>query len=117
MSKTKFKWSELFSRREYLALFVIILISLANVGLTLRNNYVSPIDESSTTSTIIKLSTSDHFHDNSTVKVLPNNIAPDTTPAHYFDSYSSIGPTPLTKGTNNLLLGRMQFEVEYRLKP
>ncbi|MEK9167347.1 MAG: hypothetical protein AAB613_01215 [Patescibacteria group bacterium] len=117
MSETKLRWRELFSRREYLVLFVIIAISLTSVGLTIRNNYISPTDEGSTPTTIIKLSTSDHYHDNSTVKVLPNNITPDTTAAHYTDAYSSIGPTPITKAGNNLNLGRMQFEVEYRLKP
>lgn len=117
MSRANFKWRELFSRREYLALFVVIAISLTSVGLTLKNNYISPTDEGSTLTTIIKLSTSDHYHDGSTVKVLPNNITPDTTAAHYADTYSSIGPTPITKGTNNLNLGRMQFEVEYRLRP
>ena len=117
MSKTRFNWREIFSRREYLALFVIVVISLASLGLTIKNNYISPIDEASTPTTIIKLSTSDHYHDNSIVKVLPNNIIPDTTPAHYTDTYASIGPTPITKTGNNLNLGRMQFEVEYRIRP
>ena len=74
-------WEKLgapFSRYEYVALVILVVIALVGAGLTIKRNFISPTDENSTPTTIIKLSTSDHYHDNSTVKVLPNNIIPDT---------------------------------------